>query len=232
MRGRPGTQALTEEPTVATESPAPQRPVDWRRLHAFGLPSGSVRAVLALMVFGAIWGLLLARPDQEIPDYLRDLLFIILGHYFAVRGRADGAPEPGPPPLFLPVGTVRLVLIAGFAAVAVVLHRRGQVLPLGSHPGAVTLILVGGFLLGVVMRKVASWWQGRGRRLPRFVEDLRAAVALVAAAVLVLLVWNRFAPFLPRPRPGVFDNLRLEFGTYGPEHIAAAVVGFYFGSRS
>jgi hypothetical protein len=77
------------------------------------MPGGSVRAVLALMIFGTIWGLLLRRPDREIPDYLRDLLFIILGHYFAVRGRADRTAEAGPPPLFLPTGTVRLVLIAG-----------------------------------------------------------------------------------------------------------------------
>jgi hypothetical protein len=87
-------------------------------------------------------------------------------------------------------------------------------------------------VLGVVMRKVASWWQGRGRRVPRFLEDLRAAVSLIAAAVLVLLVWNRFFPFLPKPRPGALEGLRLKFGSYGPEHLAAAVVGFYFGSRS
>jgi hypothetical protein len=217
---------------VSTESPAPQRPIHWRKLHAFGLPGGSVRAVLALMIFGTIWGLLLRRPDQEVPGSLRDLLFIIMGHYFAVRGRADQAPEPGPPPLFLPTGSVRLVLIAGFVGVAVVLYRQGQFLPIGSHPGAVTLILVGGFLLGVVMRKVAAWWQGRGSRVPRFIEDLRAAVALIAAAVLILLVWNRFFPFLPKPRPGAFQNARLEFGPYGLEHLSAAVVGFYFGSRS
>ena len=188
--------------------------------------------MLALVVCGTIWGLLLRRPDREIPDYLRDLLFIILGHYFAARARADQEPEAGPPPLFLPRGTVRLVLIAGFVLVAVFLHRRGRFLPIGGHPGAVTLILVGGFLLGVVLRKISSWWQGRGRRLPRFVEDLRAAAAVLAALILVLLVWNRLFPFLPRPRPGTLQNFRLKFGEYGPEHLAAAVVGFYFGSKS
>ena len=43
------------------------------------------------MVFATTWGLglLVVRPSQEVPDYLRDLLFIIMGHYFASRGRAD-----------------------------------------------------------------------------------------------------------------------------------------------
>jgi hypothetical protein len=96
----------------------------------------------------------------------------------------------------------------------------------------VTLLLVGGFLLGVVARKFSQWRADRGARIPRVLEDARAALALAAAVVLVALVWNRFFPFLPKPRPGVFDDLRLQFGKYGPEHVAAAVVGFYFGSRS
>jgi hypothetical protein len=56
--------------------------VDWRRLHALGLPAGSVRALLAVLMFATNWGLLVLRPQREVPDYLRDLLFIIMGHYF------------------------------------------------------------------------------------------------------------------------------------------------------
>src|SRR4051794_32368249 len=62
--------------------------VDWRRLHALGLPSGSIRALLALLIFATTWALLVLRPTREVPDYLRDLLFIIMGHYFAARSRA------------------------------------------------------------------------------------------------------------------------------------------------
>src|SRR5437868_26735 len=98
-----------------------EAPVDWRKVHALGLPSGSIRALLAVLVFATVWCSLLVRPTQEIPDYLGDLLFIIMGHYFAARRRAAEDPEPGPPPLFLPRGSIRLLLIAGSVVVAILL---------------------------------------------------------------------------------------------------------------
>ena len=76
--------------------------VNWRRLHALGLPAGSIRALLAILIFATTWGLLIFKPNQEVPDYVRDLLFIIMGHYFVVRRRSGPAEEPGPPPLYLP----------------------------------------------------------------------------------------------------------------------------------
>ena len=51
--------------------------------------AGSVRAVLAILVFGTVWALLVAKPDRDVPEFLRDLLFVILGHYFAARRRAE-----------------------------------------------------------------------------------------------------------------------------------------------
>src|SRR5215469_8333716 len=179
------------------DMPGSTTPVDWRTVHALGLPSGSIRALLAILIFGTIWALLLVQPGAEVPDYLRDLLFIILGHYFAVRHRASEDPEPGPPPLFLPRGSVRFLLIAGSAAVAVLLFRRGHLIPLDRNPGVVTLLLVGGFLLGVAMNAAMSWWRNRGHRTPRVVEDARALLSLVAAGLLIFLVWNRLLQVVP-----------------------------------
>jgi hypothetical protein len=207
-------------------------PVDWRTVHAWGLPAGSIRALLAILVFGAAWSLLLMRPGAEIPDYLRDLLFIILGHYFAARHRASRDPEPGPPPLFLPRGSVRILLIAGSTAVAVLLFRRGQLTALEENPGVVTLLLVGGFLLGVAMNAATSWWRDRGHRAPRLVEDVRALLSVAAAGLLIFLVWNRLLLLVP---PTQIDRLippEIHLGGLVPEQILAAVVGFYFGSRS
>lgn len=216
--------------SLQESNPAPN--VNWRKLHALGLPEGSVRAILAVAIFSTIWILLVKQPDQEIPDYLRDLLFIIMGHYFASRRRSATQPHPGPPPLFLPRGTIRLVLFGGFIAVGVVMFRGGRFRDPLHNPGVVTLMLVSGFLLGVAVAKVGEWWNGRGHQVPRWIEDLRALVAIFAACALILLVWNRFDHVFVLKKPQMFDRLNLRFGKYGPEHILGAIVGFYFGSRS
>ena len=90
---------------------------------SFGEPSGPCSAIL---IFATTWGLLVLRPSLEVPDYVRDLLFIIMGHYFAARRRSDPGEEAGPPTLFLPRGSVRLILVAGSVAVALVLVQRGN----------------------------------------------------------------------------------------------------------
>ncbi len=214
------------------ETSGPRSGDDWHRLHALGLPSGSIRALLAILIFATTWGLLFLRPSREVPDYLRDLLFIIMGHYFASRHRSDQGDEPGPPPLYLPRGSVRLILIAGSVAVALVLYRRGQLTTPRENPGAVTLLLVGGFLLGVVLNAASDALRERGHRPPRLAEDLRALISLVAAMILVVLVLNRLLLIFPPERVDTHLARWVLIGRYGPEHILAAVVGFYFGSRS
>jgi hypothetical protein len=217
---------------MSTSIEEPQVQPDWQRLHALGLPPGSIRALLAILIFATTWGLLILRPSNEVPDYLRDLLFIIMGHYFAARHRSPVVDEGGPPPLFLPRGSVRLILVLGTAAVAIVLQRRGQLTTFEQNPGAFTLVLVGGFLLGVVLNTFYGWWKDRGHSSPRIVEDLRAIVSLVAAVALVGLILNRLAPVVPQDQIDALFHRWFHVGRFGPEHILAAFVGFYFGSRS
>ena len=53
-----------------------------------------------------------------------------------------------------------------------------------------------------------------------------------AGTILIVLVWNRLFPVVA---PGELDSLfngLVHLGRLGPEHLLAAVVGFYFGSRS
>jgi hypothetical protein len=237
------TAATDQVPPAASSMPA--RPVHWRRLHALGLPGGSVRALLAVAVCAAIWAWLWLRPERDVPRYLQDLMFIIMGHYFASRARAgrgsggdDSAEEVGPPPLFLPRGTVRLVLVAGFLAVAGMLvyhHRMWVSDPAGNrprlNPAGVTLLLAIGFLVGVVLGKVRQWWADRrkGRPLPRVVEDIRAIVSLAAAAALLLIVFGLWSP--EKGSPAIEEAKRF-FANSHIEEVLAAIVGFYFGSRS
>jgi hypothetical protein len=185
--------------------------------------------LLALGLAVAIWGLMLRQPDQPLPSYLRDLVFIILGHYFASRKRVETTgPSDSPPPLYLPRGSVRLLLIGGFLVVALVLGARGEFAAAPSSPSAVTLLLVGGFLLGVVLNRIREWTAG-GRPRSRGFEDLKAITVLAAAALLVALVWG---VSLPDPLSHVVDDLRGRLGPINPEELLATVIGFYFGTRS
>jgi hypothetical protein len=197
---------------------------DWRRAYAFGLPEGSIRAVLAVAVFATIWVLLVRHADHEVPDHLRSLLFIIMGHYFAVR-RSPVAAVPGPGPLFLPRGSIRLILFGGFVLVGILLFRQGRFREVAGNPSVVTLLLVAGFLLGVVVARVGEWRIKRGHRMPRWVEDVRAGVALVAAIALIMLIWMRMSA-----EP--YDAESFRIGRYDVEPVLSALVGFYFGSRS
>jgi hypothetical protein len=210
---------------MAIESRETQTPIDWRSMHALGLPAGSVRALLAVLVFATVWGMLLMKPSQEVPDYLSDLMFVIMGHYFATRKRTAAVAalgeEPGPPPLFLPRGSIRLILAAGSAAVAAVLYQR-----------VTTLLLVGGFLIGVILNALIGWWQARVKRTYRSIEDAQAISAIGAGVVLVALVWNRMFPIVPTDQVDAVFNVWGHLGRLGPEHLLAAVIGFYFGSRS
>jgi hypothetical protein len=217
---------------MSTAKPGSGSLVTGRTRHALGLPSGSVRALLAILVFATTWGLLVVRPSQEVPDYLRDLLFIIMGHYFATRHREARAEEDEPAPLFLPRGSVRLLLVAGSVAVAVVLFRRGQLTAVDKNPGVITLLLVGGFLLGVVLNAVFTWWKNRGHQPSRMFEDLRALISIVAGVLLVALVWNRLVAYVAPDHIDALFARWVRLGHYGPEHALAAIVGFYFGSRS
>lgn len=216
------------ESTNEGATPEPS-PLSWRQRYALGLPEGSVRALLALALFGTIWGLLALRPDQPLPGYLRDLLFIVLGHYFAARRRSgDDEARVGPPPLFLPRGTIRLVLIGGFIVVAARLYSDGILDDFQRNPAGLTLLLVGGFLLGVVASRVRIGLLG-GRPPARWLEDVKALVALGAVGLLAVLVWS---PVTVGGLTGAFDWLTTRLGPQGPEELLAAVIGFYFGNRS
>lgn len=220
-------------PSTATSPPTES--VDWRLVSAFGLPPGSIRAALALLVFGTVWTWMVMVPEQNVPQALRDVLFIILGHYFAVRRPIGNQPESGPPPLYLPRGSVRLLLILGFVVVGVLLYRAGRLDPdqPARFPAGVTLLLVAGFLLGVVLNRLRLWWLERRKLRPRrLFENIKAVIGLVAGLVLVLSLVNQLSPFIVLEPGGKWMGVPVRFGEFGIEQAAAAVVGFYFGSRS
>ena len=126
---------MTNPTEIEAEGPAPM--VEWRRLHALGWPAGSVRALLAILVFGTRSGLAGAPTNpggSRLPP--RPPFSSSWAHYFASRHRASQVSEPGPGPLFLPNGSVRVLLIAGTLAVGGLLYSRGQLTAPGQQPGS------------------------------------------------------------------------------------------------
>lgn len=192
---------------------------DWKQQHALGLPGGSVRALMALGMVGTVCGLLIRDPSRALPEPLESLLFVVLGHYFAARGQAPDDPAGGPPPLWLPRGTVRLLLIGGLIAAGVVVVRSGGE---EAQRGMVTLVVVAAFLAGLLLTRVTSWFQKRRGRPWRPFEDLRALIGIGAAGVLAV---HAFVGILPGPET-------VSIGRVGLEQGLAGLVGFYFGSRS
>lgn len=200
---------------VPDEIKAPES--DYRREAALGLPHGSVRALLAIMIAAGIWAWLVLRPDTVAPAYLRDLMLIIMGHYFAARSKAG--PSDGPAPLYLPRGSVRAMLMLGFVGVGAWLyHEHRLISSAGPSPAAITLILLGGFLLGVLVEHLFP------RHIPRIIEDVRAVVSLAAGVGILLLIIGVIAA------PG--SEMEEFMMRHSVPDVLAGIVGFYFGSRS
>ena len=188
-----------------------------------GLPRGSVRALLTLLIVLVVCTELLRgrRPD---PLWTETLL-IALAHYFTSRRFVNLSPEVlrrleqegllphEPQPLFLPRMTIRLLIVAAFVMVAIVMFRSGRLL---EDPVAGTLGLVGAYLLGVVGGGIARWWsRGKPTRLGRAWSDLKATAALVAVPITALAyLFNR-----PGWLPASFHD------------FALGLALFYFGSR-
>ncbi len=89
-----------------------------------GLPPGSVRGILALMIMAMGW-LLLLLPDSAnvtIPLNLYCLLPLVILFFFSHGKSIADANDPDPSPLYLPGGTLRLLIVAGTVAVVVYLN--------------------------------------------------------------------------------------------------------------
>jgi hypothetical protein len=216
--------ASADIPTLGQGPRAPTR-------HALGLPGGSIRAILSLMVVGLICILMLTSPADKptpIPPYLIYLLFMALGHYFAAHGSSISRAGSGKrPPLGLPHGTVRLLLlILIIGTVAWTWYRNPEGLQAQMKKTMEQLsdqywlpgVLLAGFFVGVIVHMVV----GR-ENTPYWFEDVEAWVALVAVFGLSLEALIQFVI-----NPSMTDPLI----PTTMQAVIAALVAFYFGARS
>lgn len=204
-----------------------------QKRHALNMPAGSVRALLAFGILGLSW-LLVWRygyygADHKLPlefIYLQYLAVLILAHFFAAHGSSIGKHVSTNSPLWLPSGSVRFLLMAGYLGLGIFLYLHNQVTftaPATGQQGVLILLLLTSFFLGYLITLVVRTLAGGV--LPFWFQDFEAWVALLALLALgVLAMVHIFInPTLEPPNQVEMPTL---------EAILAALVGFYFGARS
>jgi hypothetical protein len=213
------------EKSMSSEPDQPDQEVEFVR-HPLGLPPGSVRAVLALMIASMFW-LLLALPDryeERVPLFLYVLLGMIM-LFFGAHGHTIGHHITGHSPLYLPRGILRGLLILGTAAQIGWLYYyhydrlETRLTPDKNHLDQWPMLLIsafGGFALGYVVRK------GPWRKSPGF-QDILASISLLA--MLGLVAETILIVFV---NPSLETQLHLATWEAG----LSAVIAFYFGARS
>ncbi len=208
------------------------------RRHAWGLPAGSVRALLALAVLGLLWVIALFHPhgqttseaDKHLPLILislQILMVLILVHYFTAHGKTIGRHLTGHPPLGLPTGVIRFVLGAGYIGLCVFLYynRADFALPAATSFNSLLLALVAtlsGYFAGLVIAGcVRMTW---GDPPPGPYLDLEAWVAILAMIGLGVIVLIQLI------NHSVSEEYQIQLDT--TEAVVSGLIGLYFGARS
>jgi hypothetical protein len=230
---------MTTTPIPPAGQPAvvagPARAVRARVRHPLGLPAGSVRAFIALLVLGLIWALVVLQEKQQVqapPIFLYYLMFLIVGHFFASHGKSIAGPgSTEPSPLYLPRGSIRILLLLGFFGIFAwrySVERDWSRLfdlkqPLESEP-YLPFVLLAAFFLGIVIGRLAQL--GRGSAPPPFwFQDIVAWISLLAVLGLVAMVLIHIVI-----NPGLSKEQKIRVPQF--EAALASIVSFYFGIRS
>lgn len=181
------------------------------------LPRGSIRALITLSLLGVLFALLVL--DRPVSIVYAALVLSILGHYFGSRKAEAKAEDEAPrtPPLGLPNGSIRTIILLSFAGVGYWLWDQGR-LEWGD-PTDTTLVfflLGGAMIVGFFIRSLLNLlgrrnW-GSGHRLVQNAKSIVTILATGLLAVSTCLGNEEVAN----------QNIAL---------ICAPIVGYYFGSR-
>lgn len=188
-----------------------------------GLPTGSVRALLTLIVVAVVVARVALGRSPD-PLWIETLL-IALAHYFTSRRfvslspavlqrlEQEGVIEKERHPLYLPKNSIRTIIIGSFVGLGIYLYREPKLVT----PEAIALLsMVFAYLLGAIVRSVSSWFsKRRAQPITGVWGDIKALIVLgaiiVAAVPAVLDVGIQLPPLVDR--------------------IALGLTLFYFGSR-
>ncbi len=188
-----------------------------------GLPTGSVRALLTLIVIAVVvCRLVLGR---ELNMLWVETLLIALAHYFTSRRfvslspvvlqrlEQEGVIEKERHPLYLPKNSIRTIIIGTFIGLGIYLFREGRLF----EAQAISLLsMVFAYLFGAIVRGISHWFsKRRSRPITGVWGDIRALIVLGALVVAAIPEFVDLGIQLP---PLV-------------SRIALGLTLFYFGSR-
>jgi hypothetical protein len=229
---------------VSTQAVAPQanpEPTPGFMRHALGLPAGSVRALLAFAILAYLWamalgtdrqgqGLLAQGEGTAVPAttafvYLQLVMVLVLCHFVVAHGKSIGHRVSRHSPLWMPRGSVRVLLLAGYFGLAYWTYRNHPDYP---RPNVELVILVvaivmAAFLVGHVSTKVMHVFSGP--ELPFWFLDVQAWFSLIGLVLFAYVLVGRLII-----NTSISPEARLTF-QYS-EAAMAAFVGYYFGARA
>lgn len=197
-----------------------QSPKTWPPL---GLPTGSVRALLTLIVVAVVVARVALGKSLD-PLWIETLL-IALAHYFTSRRfvslppavlqrlEQEGVIEKERHPLYLPKNSIRTIIIGSFVGLGIYLYREPKLV---TSEAIALLSMVFAYLLGAIVRGISSWFtKRRAQPITGVWGDIKALIVLGAIVVAAV--------------PALFD-----VGVQLPplvDRIALGLTLFYFGSR-
>ena len=152
--------------------------------HPLGLPSGSIRALLTLLIVAVV--IVQTVRNQEVKPLWLETLLIALAHYFTSRRfihlpqttvrqlQQDGLLEEESAPLYLPRHSIRAIIVVAFLGMTIYLYREGTLFDPARQALSI-MGVVGAYMLGIVARGFLSWWtRGRQTDASRSWEDAKA----------------------------------------------------------
>ncbi|MCE9544401.1 MAG: hypothetical protein K8T25_02605 [Planctomycetia bacterium] len=188
-----------------------------------GLPSGSVRALLTLLIVGVV--IVEVIRGNPVKLLWTETLMIVLAHYFTSRRfvrlppdvvkqlETAGHLESETNPLWLPRHSIRALVILAFVGLAVYQYQEHRLFQAETLS---ILITVFAYLIGVVGRGVLDWWfRSHGGHRAVWWDDLKAATVLLVLGATAMMYFIGRADSLPE---------KAHLATLG-------LVLFYFGSR-
>lgn len=184
--------------------------------HPLGLPKGSVRATLTLLL--SINLIILAIDKKtEFAEALSTIVAVALSFYFGGRMRAH-SPTPvvevdrGQRAWGLPAGSIRTILILLFGGAALFIYNETKTLP-DYFNEVINLIL--GYLLGQSFTKSREKIFGKKEDKVGIVDHIKALAVIVITAITFYLT--------------IFDNKNSIIDDW--ILLSSIVLGFYFGAR-